>query len=122
MQIGGTHHVSLPVRDLSRSRRFYEGLLGLNQIERPDFGIAGAWYQAGTVQLHLIEVSASPSHEESSLSASPLSHHVAFEVKEAALVKQELEAAGLDVMAIGPAAKQLFVPDPDGNTIEFIET
>jgi glyoxylase I family protein len=122
MKVRGAHHVSLPVRDLSRSRVFYEELLGLTQIERPHFGIAGAWYQAGPVQLHLIEVPGGSGEEAEAPSASPLSHHLAFEVDEAALVQRELEAAGLDVMAIGSEAKQLFVPDPDGNTIEFIET
>jgi glyoxylase I family protein len=50
----GAHHVSLCVRELEPSREFYGGLLGLPEIERPDFGVPGIWYQAGAIQLHLI--------------------------------------------------------------------
>ena len=49
------HHYSLDVSDIEVSRRFYGDLLGLSEIDRPDFGIPGAWYQAGPVQLHLIQ-------------------------------------------------------------------
>ena len=54
MDIRTLHHVSLPVTDLERSRRFYREILGLVEIERPPFPFPGAWFQLGDRQLHLI--------------------------------------------------------------------
>ena len=39
------HHVSLCVTDVERARRFYIGILGLEEIERPNFPFPGAWLQ-----------------------------------------------------------------------------
>jgi catechol 2,3-dioxygenase-like lactoylglutathione lyase family enzyme len=56
----GLDHVNLLIDAgddaLSRARAFYEGLLGLEPLERPantDSGNPGAWYQCGVQQLHL---------------------------------------------------------------------
>jgi glyoxylase I family protein len=55
MRIEATHHVSLTVTDLERSRRFYREILGLSEITRPPFNFPGAWFQVGAAQqLHLI--------------------------------------------------------------------
>lgn len=54
MSIEGIHHVSLAVTNLERSRAFYGEVLGLEEIERPAFDFAGAWYRVGAQQLHLI--------------------------------------------------------------------
>ena len=51
------HHMSFPVKDLDRSRRFYEDVLGLRTIPRPDMGsLGGVWYAAGDCEVHLIEL------------------------------------------------------------------
>ena len=50
------HHISLPVRDVSRSVAFYRDILGLTQIDRPNFNFQGAWFALGPdQQLHLIK-------------------------------------------------------------------
>ena len=54
MDIRLLHHVSLPVSDLERSRRFYREVLGLAEIERPPFPFPGAWFRLGDRELHLI--------------------------------------------------------------------
>jgi len=55
MTVASIHHVSLTVADLEVSRRFYREVLGLQEIPRPAFAFAGAWFQVGeSQQLHLI--------------------------------------------------------------------
>src|SRR4030095_6283799 len=49
------HHVSLPVSDVVRAKRFYGDVLGLQEIPRPAFPFDGAWYQLGDRHLHLIK-------------------------------------------------------------------
>ena len=115
------HHYSLDVSDIEVSRRFYGDLLGLDEIDRPDFGIPGAWYQAGAVQLHLIEIPEGTDVGTRPGSLTPLAAHIAFEIDNYERVEAELEKAGIDVQALGPRAGQIFVRDPDGNTIEFID-
>jgi catechol 2,3-dioxygenase-like lactoylglutathione lyase family enzyme len=114
------HHASIVVRDLAAARRFYGELLGLPEIDRPDFGFPGAWYQAGDIQLHLIvpppgvDVGAPPP------ALSPIAAHLAFEIDDYDAVRAALERAGLPVLGLGPELGQLFVRDPDGNGVELI--
>ena len=120
MKTRGLHHASLIVRDTARSRRFYGDLLGLEEIARPDFGIPGAWYQAGSVQLHLVEPpqgvdSGSPPGDFTVLAA-----HLAFEIEDCDAVADAVEGAGFSVVGRGSASGQLFARDPDGNLVEFI--
>ena len=54
MDVRLLHHVSLPVGDLERSRRFYREVLGLAEIARPPFPFPSAWFRLGDRELHLI--------------------------------------------------------------------
>ena len=55
IRVKAIDHVTIVVDDLSRSRDFYRDLLGMVEVDRPDFGFPGYWLQAGATQVHLIE-------------------------------------------------------------------
>jgi catechol 2,3-dioxygenase-like lactoylglutathione lyase family enzyme len=107
------HHASIRVGDLERSRTFYEKLIGLSQIERPDLGFPGAWYGIGSGQLHLIE------RVGLAMKIDPTGPHFAIEVADLAEARRELAAAGLEIL--DPGGDQLWVLDPDGYTVEITQ-
>jgi catechol 2,3-dioxygenase-like lactoylglutathione lyase family enzyme len=65
--IVGVHHVVLLIDDLAAARQFYGDVLGLTEIDRPDFKLDGAWFQLGAGQLHLIVEAGSCRTGESAL-------------------------------------------------------
>ena len=105
------HHTSIRVADVERSRRFYEGVLGLGSIERPDLGMQGRWYGIGAGQLHLIQC------DPLGMAIDPSGPHFAIEVEDLDAARRELAAAGLTML--DPGGNQLWVLDPDGNTVEL---
>lgn len=56
------NHIGLIVSDLEKARHFYGDILGLHEVQRPDFLIKGIWYDLGSFKLHLMlhEVSKVP--------------------------------------------------------------
>jgi catechol 2,3-dioxygenase-like lactoylglutathione lyase family enzyme len=116
----GIHHVSFAVSDLERSRRFYEDVLELESIPRPEMGLAGAWYRAGDGEVHLIatppgaDVGATPSR------LTPLANHSAFAIDDYAKTLDRLKARGAEVLETDARRGQMWVRDPDGNVLELI--
>ena len=47
-------HSAFRITDVDKSRAFYENVLGLKPIPRPDFSFKGMWYGIGSGQIHLI--------------------------------------------------------------------
>ncbi len=126
LRVKSIDHVTLVVKDLERSSRFYVETLGMRQVPRPAFSFEGLWFQAGATQIHLIlEFAGSgpagnllPEHRRTSRT-----QHVAFAVEDAAAALPHLQAAGVPVLA-GPQPRpdgytQVFVTDPDGHVIEL---
>jgi glyoxylase I family protein len=107
------HHSSIRVSDLARSIAFYEGILGLRPIPRPDFGIPGRWYGIGGGQLHLIEGAAPAT------ALDPSGPHFALAVADLPGARRELAAAG--IATLDPGGNQLWLQDPDGNVIEITD-
>lgn len=118
-------HVTLVVSDLERSREFYAGLLGMDEKPRPDFGFPGAWFQAGTTQIHLNIQSdeAGPAGLRYDAKSITRALHVAFVVEDANQSAELLRSRGVEIIA-GPrnrpdGAIQLYILDPDGHQIEI---
>lgn len=119
-------HVTLVVRDVEASRRFYVGLLGMTEVPRPAFSFGGAWFQAGATLIHLIE-----EHDRSGPAGYPVevlvkssrNHHFAFEVDDAAAAAATLKQMGIplidDAKRRPDGAIQMFLTDPDGHVIEL---
>lgn len=114
--MNGIHHVSLNVSDTARALGFYRDLLGLVEVDRPDFPVAGAWLElADGLQVHLIE------------SAVPADHgqHFALAVSDLDGALDEVRAVGFVVHGPFPVGdtgiRQAFVIDTDGNRVELTE-
>jgi glyoxylase I family protein len=113
-------HVSFAVRDLERSLAFYRDVLGLPLAPRPDLGFPGAWLQAGDAQVHLIQVPADFDAGSPPPALNPLAGHAAFGIDDYEETLAALRARGLEVLALGAEAGQMWVRDPDGHVIELI--
>ena len=103
-------HASVRIANVDRSRKFYEGILGLMPAPRPDLGLPGMWYDLSQGQLHLIE------REGRSGGIDPTEPHFAIQVDDLDAMRRTLKEAGIEVLDFG---EQLWVLDPDGNTVEL---
>lgn len=110
----GVHHVAINVDDMDAARTFYVDVLGLTvRSDRPDFGFDGAWLDAGGQQVHLVR--AEP--------PSGKGQHFALLVDDIDHAISELRARAVKVSDAFPvgSARQAFVDDPAGNTVELHE-
>jgi|SwirhisoilCB1_FD_contig_51_3173506_length_462_multi_3_in_0_out_0_1 glyoxylase I family protein len=122
----GFSHVAVNVSDVDRSRDFYEKVIGLKKIPRPEIKIPGEWYGVGDNQLHLIG-----GNRRERNGIDPTGPHMAIQVEDLEETKKALTALGiafLDAAAMGMqlppevqrlTGRQVWVKDPDGNVIEL---
>ncbi len=108
-------HILVPTGSEGEIRRFYGGVLGLEEVEKPPElrPRGGVWYRAGPVLLHIGTEPTPPD---------PGRRHVAFRVTDLTEARQALEAVGVRT---GEAPTVAGMPrfygwDPFGNQIEFM--
>lgn len=113
-------HVSVSVSDLDVAVRFYAEVLGLEQIDRPDFGFPGAWFRIGEVPVHLTTGGTTRGVEAPLRANDP---HFALAVSgdlDGLLERVRQHDGRVYELPDSPAAlRQTFVMDPSGNVIEL---
>ena len=133
LAIASLHHVSLPVTDLERSRRFYREVLGLTEIPRPAFDFAGAWFALGTIgqQLHLIAGGTSAPTFRGPKPVDSRDIHFAVRVASFSTALATLRGRGYDERAADDRLRmrvnaratagfpQIYILDPDHHVIEI---
>jgi catechol 2,3-dioxygenase-like lactoylglutathione lyase family enzyme/uncharacterized protein YunC (DUF1805 family) len=126
VRVKSLDHVTLVVKDLARSRRFYVEALGMREVPRPAFSFDGLWFQAGATQIHLIlefPGSGPAGNLVPEQLRSSRTHHFAFLVDDAAAVVPLLKERQVQILS-GPRDRpdgyiQLFLSDPDGHVVEL---
>ncbi|MCP4328382.1 MAG: glyoxalase [Alphaproteobacteria bacterium] len=116
-EIEKLEHVTVRVRDLDASRRFYTEVIGLRDGDRPPFPFPGAWLYAGDVAIvHLVGGEA---YEAGSTGAFD---HFALVADDADTMIARCDAGGIayeERVVPDLELRQLFIRDPDGVLVEL---
>jgi catechol 2,3-dioxygenase-like lactoylglutathione lyase family enzyme len=119
MSILGINHVqiAMPAGEEEKAREFFVNILGFREIPKP-VELAkrgGAWFQAGTAQLHLgVEAGFRPARKA----------HPAFVVMDLDGLIAKIQSAGFETDTTQPPLdgyKRAHIFDPFGNRIELME-
>ena len=122
MAIGilGVSHVNVTVPSAleAAAKHFYEALLGLAQIPKPEGTRQnmGAWYQLGDLQLHL--------SVEDDVKNEVSDRHVCYQVVDIDAASLQFRNAGVEIIADGRPVRgqsRFFVRDPGGNLLEITQ-
>jgi catechol 2,3-dioxygenase-like lactoylglutathione lyase family enzyme len=115
------HHISFAVHDLPAAMHFYRDVLGFREIARPPLDFDGAWLNKGGLEIHLIVPKSGVETARPASKANPYLSHVAFKVLDLDAARAVLEGAGLEPIVQEGGVRQMWVLDPGGNMIEFIQ-
>jgi catechol 2,3-dioxygenase-like lactoylglutathione lyase family enzyme len=108
--------IAAPVGCEAAAREFYAGILGLEELEKPEAlrGRGGCWFQCGEHQLHIgVEKDFRPAKKA----------HPAFAVDDFSAFREALRARCYPVIddVNLPGARRFYSEDPWGNRLEFVE-
>jgi catechol 2,3-dioxygenase-like lactoylglutathione lyase family enzyme len=109
--------LAIPTGQEEKARAFFIKVLGFDEISKPAqlAKRGGAWFQAGTVQLHLgVEADFHPARKA----------HPAFLVDDLDELIAKIQAAGYETDNTQPPLdgyKRIHIFDPFGNRIELME-
>lgn len=121
------NHVSLVVKSVWTSVRFYVNVLGFVPVKRPPFEFCGAWLYNYGIGIHLIERDTIDSEYQNSIEPRPIDpkdNHISFQCTDVKLVRSRLEDMGMKYATAvvedeGIKVDQVFFHDPDGYMIEI---
>jgi catechol 2,3-dioxygenase-like lactoylglutathione lyase family enzyme len=115
--LAGIDHVQLaaPPGCEEEARRFFGGLLGLEELEKPEAlrERGGVWFRVGEQQLHVgVEAGFAPAAKA----------HPAFLVPGYDALRERLSTAGVETSEDDsiPGLRRCYLADPWGNRIELV--
>jgi catechol 2,3-dioxygenase-like lactoylglutathione lyase family enzyme len=108
-------HICVAPDRLEEARAFYTGVIGLEEIERPNhlFSSKGYWFNIADIQFHI--------GVEQPLERSI--RNTAFEVKDVKAARKFLEAHQIEIVEEPPmpGRERFAFIDPFGNRMELLE-
>jgi len=119
MRIEGLHHaqITIPIGTEEEGRRFYCGIMGLVEIEKPEAlqHRGGFWLQVGDRQVHV--------GTEDGVERKASKAHLAYQVDDVTTWRSYLEQHGITVLeSISiPGFARFEARDPFGNRFECIQ-
>jgi catechol 2,3-dioxygenase-like lactoylglutathione lyase family enzyme len=131
MPITDINHYLVVSKNLERSKKFYQEVLGLElAAERPDFGFPGYWLKAGeAICVHLASQAPNKIRDRFLLKKHPKGttgsgsvDHIAFLARNPREVRERIQKNKVEMhFRSFPDAKlfQIFLKDPDDVTIEL---
>lgn len=117
IQITQCLHAAVLVSDLAAAEHFYGNVLQLSKVER-SLKYAGAWYQVGQFQIHLI-VAPDLATQLQNLEKWGRNSHIAFAVTDLEAAKNALMTHNCPIQMSASGRAALFTQDPDSNIIEL---
>jgi catechol 2,3-dioxygenase-like lactoylglutathione lyase family enzyme len=109
--------ITIPKGAEAQGREFYCGVLGLQEIPKPDSlqHMGGFWLQIGDMAVHV--------GTEDGVDRNKSKAHVAYQVNDVTAWRAKLETTGIkigDSIPI-PGYDRFEIRDPFGNRVEFIQ-
>ncbi|MEA3405198.1 MAG: VOC family protein [Pseudomonadota bacterium] len=120
-KVYGLDHVSIIVKDAQASLEFYQELLGLKCLERPELGFPGYWLDLFSGQsLHIMQLD-NPNDDTIRPKHGGRDYHFALRVDSIDSYTAKLEAGGVTFTQSQSGRQALFVKDLDNNAFELFE-
>jgi catechol 2,3-dioxygenase-like lactoylglutathione lyase family enzyme len=131
LEVQGLHHVSLIVRDVAASERFFCEVLGMDSVPTPaNFKFTVAWVRKGRAELHLVQADdAVQAPGDNPVQPRPgrdatFARHLCLQINSVEALVDTLRAHQVPIVA-GPRARgdgpiQTYIHDLDGHLIELV--
>jgi len=116
MAIQGMNHFNVLTDDVDATRRFYVGVLGLEEGYRPPFSFDGLWLYAGARPILHISAAKLPAERAGVID------HIAFTSTDLKGTIARLQASGIEYRLskqVGTNLWQVFCRDPMGARVEL---
>jgi len=122
----GLFHLAIKTADLQATRAFWVGVIGLREVERPDFGYPGAWLACpqpgGQAIIHVYAGGPALGPSGRVESGTAAIDHVSLACSGYRAYRARFRAAGLawrEFLVPGTSLWQLFAYDPSGVQLEL---